>query len=124
MFSAAPSRATPTKTPPVAAGCDAAARTAAMSKSPSARAPLTTQRSAAPCGSSAPLADSREELCAHADPYRNYIGAIERGEINPIFRVLLKLERGLNMPPSELIATNEELHYGSRASGWRRTVEL
>ncbi len=52
---------------------------------------------------------SQEELGARADLHRNYIGAIERGEINPTFRVLLKLERGLQMPLSELIAKYEEL---------------
>jgi transcriptional regulator with XRE-family HTH domain len=52
---------------------------------------------------------SQEELGARADLHRNYIGAIERGEINPTFRVLLKLERGLQMPLSELIEKYEEL---------------
>jgi len=52
---------------------------------------------------------SQEELGARANLHRNYIGAIERGEINPTFRVLLKLERGLAMPLSELIAKCEEL---------------
>jgi transcriptional regulator with XRE-family HTH domain len=52
---------------------------------------------------------SQEELGALADLHRNYIGAIERGEINPTFRVLLKLERGLATPLSELIAKYEEL---------------
>lgn len=55
---------------------------------------------------------SQEELGARADLHRNYIGAIERGEINPTFRVLLKLERGLDVPPSELIAKYEELLAG------------
>jgi transcriptional regulator with XRE-family HTH domain len=35
--------------------------------------------------------------------HRNYIGAIERGEINPTFRVLLKLAAGLGIPLSALI---------------------
>jgi transcriptional regulator with XRE-family HTH domain len=52
---------------------------------------------------------SQEELGYRARLHRNYIGAIERGEINPTFRVLLKLERGLAMPLSELIAKYEEL---------------
>ena len=43
---------------------------------------------------------SQEELGHRADLHRNYIGAIERGEINPTFRVLLKLERGLAIPLS------------------------
>ena len=35
--------------------------------------------------------------------HRNYVGAIERGEINPTFKVLLKLATGLDRPLSELI---------------------
>jgi len=52
---------------------------------------------------------SQEELGHRANLHRNYIGAIERGEINPTFRVLLKLERGLQMPLSELIEKYEEI---------------
>ena len=52
---------------------------------------------------------SQEELGYRSRLHRNYIGAIERGEINPTFRVLLKLERGLAIPLSELIAKYEEL---------------
>jgi transcriptional regulator with XRE-family HTH domain len=51
---------------------------------------------------------SQEELGYRAGLHRNYVGAIERGEINPTFRVLLKLATGLCMPLSELIATAEE----------------
>ena len=46
---------------------------------------------------------SQEELGFRAKLHRNYVGAIERGEINPTFRVLLKLERGLALPLSEII---------------------
>lgn len=46
---------------------------------------------------------SQEELGYRAGLHRNYVGAIERGEINPTFRVLLKLERGLALPLSEII---------------------
>lgn len=46
---------------------------------------------------------SQEELGFRAGLHRNYVGAIERGEINPTFRVLLKLERGLQLPLSEII---------------------
>lgn len=56
---------------------------------------------------------SQEELGARADLHRNYVGAIERGEINPTFRVLLKLERGLAIPLSDLIAKYEELLLGT-----------
>jgi transcriptional regulator with XRE-family HTH domain len=46
---------------------------------------------------------SQEELGNRSGLHRNYVGAIERGEINPTFRVLLKLERGLQLPLSEII---------------------
>ena len=54
---------------------------------------------------------SQEELGHRADLHRNYVGAIERGEINPTFRVLLKLERGLDVPLVEMM----ELHDRIRA---------
>ncbi|MGN6189250.1 MAG: helix-turn-helix domain-containing protein [Conexibacter sp.] len=50
---------------------------------------------------------SQEELGARADLHRNYVGAIERGEINPTFRVLLKLEDGLGLPLAELVRLYE-----------------
>src|SRR6478672_9586346 len=46
---------------------------------------------------------SHGELGFRARMHRNYVGAIERGEINPTFRVLLKLERRLQLPLSEII---------------------
>jgi transcriptional regulator with XRE-family HTH domain len=57
---------------------------------------------------------SQEELGYRCELHRNYIGAIERGEINPTFRVLLKLERGLGVPLSELIALYERLRPARR----------
>lgn len=58
---------------------------------------------------------SQEALGHRSDLHRNYIGAVERGEINPTFRVLLKLATGLSVPLSELIATAErEAHHPSR----------
>lgn len=50
---------------------------------------------------------SQEALGYRAGLHRNYVGAIERGEINPTYRVLLKLERGLQFPLSEIIALAE-----------------
>jgi len=52
---------------------------------------------------------SQEELGHRAGLHRNYVGAIERGEINPTFRVLLKLERGLRLPLSELVILYEDV---------------
>ena len=50
---------------------------------------------------------SQEELGFAARLHRNYIGAIERGEINPTFRILLKVTHGLQLPLSELIELTE-----------------
>jgi transcriptional regulator with XRE-family HTH domain len=50
---------------------------------------------------------SQEELGFRSGLHRNYVGAIERGEINPTFRVLLKLGRGLHMPLSEIVEKYE-----------------
>ena len=51
---------------------------------------------------------SQEELAFRAGMHRNYVGAIERAEINPTFRILLKLCRGLAVPLSELILLYEK----------------
>ncbi len=50
---------------------------------------------------------SQESLGFRGGLHRNYVGAVERGEVNCTFRVLLKLERGLWVPLSELIETYE-----------------
>jgi DNA-binding XRE family transcriptional regulator len=50
---------------------------------------------------------SQEALGFRAGLHRNYVGAVERGEINPTFRVLLKTMRGTDLPLSELIALYE-----------------
>jgi transcriptional regulator with XRE-family HTH domain len=59
---------------------------------------------------------SQEEFGFRAGMHRNYVGAIERGEINPTYRVLLKLGQGLCMMPSELLVEAEtlqrEMHVG------------
>lgn len=47
-------------------------------------------------------------LGTEAGLHRNYVGAIERGEINPTFRILRKLATGLQLPLSELVALFEE----------------
>jgi DNA-binding XRE family transcriptional regulator len=56
---------------------------------------------------------SQETLGFRAGIHRNYVGGIERGELNVTFRVLLKLSRGLAVPVSELIAMYER----NRAAG-------
>jgi len=50
---------------------------------------------------------SQEALGHAARLHRNYVGAIERGEINPTFRVILKLAAGLRVEVSELVRLTE-----------------
>jgi transcriptional regulator with XRE-family HTH domain len=50
---------------------------------------------------------SQEALGFASGLHRNYVGAVERGEINPTFRILLKLERGLGMSLAELVRIYE-----------------
>ena len=51
---------------------------------------------------------SQEELGSASGLHRNYVGAIERGEINPTFKILLKLCAGLCVQLSELFTLYEE----------------
>jgi len=50
---------------------------------------------------------SQEELGFRATLHRNYVGAVERGEINPTFRTLLHLTGGLDVELSELVTVYE-----------------
>jgi transcriptional regulator with XRE-family HTH domain len=50
---------------------------------------------------------SQEQLGFRGGLHRNYVGGIERGELNITFRVLLKVVRGLNVSLSELIEMYE-----------------
>lgn len=50
---------------------------------------------------------SQEDLGFRAGLHRNYIGALERGEINPTFRTLLRLVSGLDVPLGEVIERYE-----------------
>ncbi len=47
---------------------------------------------------------SQETLGFAANLHRNYVGAIERGEINPTFKVMLKVATGLRIDLAELVA--------------------
>ena len=58
---------------------------------------------------------SQEALGERGGLHRNYVGAIERGEINPTYRVLLKIGRGLDVVPSEVLA-RAEAHERAAAS--------
>jgi transcriptional regulator with XRE-family HTH domain len=42
-----------------------------------------------------------------ASLHRNYVGAIERGIINPTFRTLVQVANGLGLPLSELVRIYE-----------------
>ena len=71
------------------------------------------------------LGVSQEALGLESDIHRNYIGAMERGEINPSFRVLIKLGTGLDMPLSALMRVYERNYAEAQteAEQARATVE-
>ncbi len=50
---------------------------------------------------------SQEQLAFHSGLHRNYVGAIERGEINPTFKTLLTVAAGLSLPLSEVVGLYE-----------------
>jgi transcriptional regulator with XRE-family HTH domain len=50
---------------------------------------------------------SQEELGYRAGLHRNYVGAVERGELNPTFTSLLALTGGLGITMGELIERYE-----------------
>jgi transcriptional regulator with XRE-family HTH domain len=51
---------------------------------------------------------SQEELGFRARLHRNYVGAIERGEINPTFNTLMTLANGLDVRLSSLLRLCEQ----------------
>lgn len=55
---------------------------------------------------------TQTELGWRTGLHRNCVGALERGEINPTLRLLVKLARGLEMEPSELLKLAEQHHGG------------
>jgi len=54
---------------------------------------------------------SQEWLGFKADLHRNYIGSIERGQINPTLHTLMRLADGLAVPLSEMVRIYER-HLG------------
>lgn len=52
---------------------------------------------------------SQEELAFRAGLHRNYVGGIERGEINTSFGVLLALTEALGLPLSAVIGRYESM---------------
>jgi DNA-binding XRE family transcriptional regulator len=55
---------------------------------------------------------SQEQLSERSRLHRNYIGGMERGEINPTLRAIRHLADGLEMRPSQLLAALELLDVG------------
>lgn len=51
---------------------------------------------------------SQEEAGSVCGMHRNYVGSLERGEVNPTFSTLLRLCTGLDIPLSTLILLYEE----------------
>lgn len=47
--------------------------------------------------------ETQEGLADRADLHWSYVGQIERGERNLTYRNILRLARGLDVPPSELM---------------------
>ena len=50
---------------------------------------------------------SQEHLADRAGLHRNYVGSMERGELNPTWRTLLRFAAGLRVPMTELFAVYE-----------------
>lgn len=71
------------------------------------------------------LSVSQEEAGKRAGMHRNYVGAIERGEINPTYETLSRLANGLSMPLHLLIeeATSEKTVDSRPARRRRRARE-
>lgn len=60
---------------------------------------------------------SQEALGFASGIHRNYIGALERGEVNPTFRTITALCGGLRVPLSELFGLYESrLAEGARSA--------
>jgi transcriptional regulator with XRE-family HTH domain len=52
---------------------------------------------------------SQEQLGYKSGLHRNYIGGVERGELNPSLASIWKLAQALDVKPSELLAIAETL---------------
>lgn len=56
---------------------------------------------------------SQERLGLDSGMHRNYVGALERGEINPTFALLMKVAAGLEVPLSELFGLYDKRRAGA-----------
>lgn len=52
---------------------------------------------------------SQERLGQLSQLHRNYIGGVERGELNPTLKTIKKLASALELKPSDLMAAAERL---------------
>jgi transcriptional regulator with XRE-family HTH domain len=52
---------------------------------------------------------SQEQLGYKTGLHRNYIGGVERGELNASLASIIKLASGLGVAPSELVALGEKI---------------
>lgn len=59
---------------------------------------------------------SQEALGYAAELHRNYVGASERGELNPTIRTVLRLAFGLQVRPSRLVQIAER--HQADMTGW------
>lgn len=64
------------------------------------------------------LGFSQEALGFRGGLHRNYVGAVERGEINPTLRVILKFCDGLGVPLAELVAVYERQLAAREGRSW------
>ena len=63
---------------------------------------------------------SQERLGQLSQLHRNYIGGIERGELNPTLRSIQKLAAAFELKPSQLLAAGERLAGKKPAARQRR----
>lgn len=52
---------------------------------------------------------SQERLGYQAAVHRNYVGGVERGDLNPSLTSIFKLARALDTEPSRLLMLTEEI---------------
>lgn len=51
---------------------------------------------------------SQAALGTRTGTHRNYVGSVERGEVNPTLATLFRLARGLGVAPSEVLREVEK----------------